>query len=173
MERYHAMSVRSLTARHRQSLAEVSLALESADEIVGRREPAEVGHSPQVPLDDAWLHAGRSGVKKDALSNWAGAEVHRSLTASTPRRCTPGGPSRPSACSATSSSTPIASSRRPCGTRRGCWRTRPEVVDHLQGASLMYFLKTHPSLTSSGTSRERRTLTRAHPLCSPSSAVRA
>jgi len=58
MERYHAMSVRSLTARHRQSLAEVSLAPESADKIVGSSEPAEVGHSLQVPDDDAWLHLG-------------------------------------------------------------------------------------------------------------------
>src|SRR5262249_48700487 len=27
-----------------------------ADEIVGGREPAEVGHGLQVPHDDAWLH---------------------------------------------------------------------------------------------------------------------
>jgi hypothetical protein len=30
-----------------------------ADEIVGGREPAEVGHRLQVPDDDAWLHACR------------------------------------------------------------------------------------------------------------------
>jgi hypothetical protein len=41
-----------------------------ADEVVGSREPAEVGHSLQVPDDDAWVHAGRSvtqrlGVKED------------------------------------------------------------------------------------------------------------
>ena len=44
-----------------------------ADEVVGGREPTEVGHSLQVPDDDAWLHAGRSvtqplGVEKDVLS---------------------------------------------------------------------------------------------------------
>jgi hypothetical protein len=27
-----------------------------ADEIVGGREPGEVGHGLQVPDDDAWLH---------------------------------------------------------------------------------------------------------------------
>jgi len=31
-----------------------------ADEVVGGREPAEVGHGLQVPDDDAWVHAGRS-----------------------------------------------------------------------------------------------------------------
>src|SRR5262249_31621775 len=29
-----------------------------ADKVVGGREPAEVGHSLQVPDDDAWFHAG-------------------------------------------------------------------------------------------------------------------
>ena len=62
----------SLTARLRQSLAEVRFAPESADKIVGGREPAEVGHSLQVPDEDAWLHAGRSvaqrlGIEKDVL----------------------------------------------------------------------------------------------------------
>ena len=27
-----------------------------ADKIVGRCEPAEIGHSLQVPHDDAWFH---------------------------------------------------------------------------------------------------------------------
>jgi len=41
-----------------------------ADKIIGGREPAEVGHSFEVPDDDSWFHAGRSvtqrlGVKKD------------------------------------------------------------------------------------------------------------
>ena len=30
-----------------------------ADEVVGRREPAEVGHSLQVPHDDGWFHANK------------------------------------------------------------------------------------------------------------------
>src|SRR5215813_9132264 len=43
-----------------------------ADKIVGGGEPAEVGHSLQVPDDDARFHAGGSvtqhlGVKKDVL----------------------------------------------------------------------------------------------------------
>jgi hypothetical protein len=42
------------------------------EKIVGGREPAEVGHSLQIPNDDAWLHAGRSvaqrlGIEKDVL----------------------------------------------------------------------------------------------------------
>ena len=43
-----------------------------ADEIVGGREPAEVGHGLQVPYDDAWFHSRRSvtrrlGTKKDVM----------------------------------------------------------------------------------------------------------
>jgi len=41
-----------------------------ADEIVGGCKPGQVGHSLQVPDDEAWFHASRSvtqrpGVKKD------------------------------------------------------------------------------------------------------------
>ena len=36
-------------------LANVRIGL--ADKIVGGREPGEVGHSLQVPDDDAWFHA--------------------------------------------------------------------------------------------------------------------
>ena len=64
--------VHSQVAIVRQSLADVRLAPESTDQIVRGREPAEVGHSLQVPDDEAWLHAGRSvaqclGVEKDVL----------------------------------------------------------------------------------------------------------
>src|SRR5262245_24781528 len=62
--------VHSQVAIVRQSLADVRLAPESTDQIVRGREPAEVGHSLQVPDDEAWLHAGRSvaqclGVEKE------------------------------------------------------------------------------------------------------------
>jgi hypothetical protein len=45
-----------------------------ADEIVGGREPGEVGHGLQVPDDDAWFHSGRSvtrglGAKKDVYGH--------------------------------------------------------------------------------------------------------
>ena len=38
-----------------EDLTNVRIAL--ADKIVGGREPGEVGHSLQVPDDDAWFHA--------------------------------------------------------------------------------------------------------------------
>jgi hypothetical protein len=46
-----------------------------ADEIIGGREAAEVGHGLQVPDDDAWFHSGRSvtrglGAKKDVYGHW-------------------------------------------------------------------------------------------------------
>jgi hypothetical protein len=57
-----------------------------ADKIIGGREPAEVGHSFEVPDDDSWFHAGRSvtqrlGVKKEKICFWVlqiGPRTHKS-----------------------------------------------------------------------------------------------
>jgi hypothetical protein len=46
---------RSFAAMRLLSLADFYV--KRADKIVGGPEPGEVGHSLQVPHDDAWLHA--------------------------------------------------------------------------------------------------------------------
>ena len=38
-----------------------------ADEIVGRREPSEVGYGLQVPDDNAWFHADRCALAAEDL----------------------------------------------------------------------------------------------------------
>jgi hypothetical protein len=50
-------------------LADLDVGL--ADKVVGGCEPAEVGHSLQVPDDDAWFHIGRLRLARVAMFDTA------------------------------------------------------------------------------------------------------